>query len=545
MVTPNKSNRFKALLEKGYFPAELPPPFNTKDFAMFRKSIKSGWPNTNHPKTVYERYSIKRIGLKRRTLGIVNPISHYFLAEHISENWVSIRNFLDMGVVSLDKALITVEGDRAIEKPDFRLVQTARLNASANNDYIFRSDISRFYDTIYTHAIAWAFEGKAWCKANIHSGLNASIGGQLDNLVRKGQDNQSQGIPTGPDTSRILSEILAVGVERHFLSSSDIGAEDVYRYVDDWFIGISSPATAEDILRKLARSMAEFTLDLNIEKTEVIHPSATLFSFWPDELLDSIVKSRSGREQSREISLFFSRAFSLASENPKENVLLFALKLCRSFPIAGSNFALFEGYLYKAARADNLTIPTVIQILANLRVQGFNPSKKRAKKLIEDVIRASAPLLHTEEVAWALFLAKVLSIHVSATAAGLTIEMGSSVCSLILLDLESRGLVEAGAPIWVLQSRMTATSLRDENWLLAYEADVKGWLPSADPTNHVDNDPYFSILKQKRIQFYDTKRNVKTFRRSLRENLQRLHRRRSSSQMFAFFMNVHGGYDDT
>jgi hypothetical protein len=447
-------------------------------------------------------------------------------------------------VVSLDKSLITIEGDRAIEKPDFRLVQTARLNASANNDFIFRSDISRFYDTIYTHAIAWAFEGKAWCKANIHSDLNASIGGQLDILVRKCQDNQSQGIPTGPDTSRILSEILAVGVERHFLSSSDVGADDVYRYVDDWFIGISSPAIGEDILRKLARSMAEFTLDLNIEKTEVIHPSDTLFSFWPDELLDSIVKSRSGREQSREISLFFSRAFSLASENPRENVLLFALKLCRSFPISKSNFALFEGYLFKAARADNLTIPTVIQILANLRVQGFNPSAKRARKLIEDVIRASAPLLHTEEVAWALFLSKVLTIQVSAAAAGLTIEMGSSVCSLILLDLESRGLVEKGAPLWVLQSRMTATSLRDEHWLLAYEADVKGWLPSADLNNHVDADPYFSILKQKRIEFYDTKRNVKTFRRSLRENLQRLRRRRSSSQMFAFFMNVHGVYDD-
>ncbi|WP_133486776.1 RNA-directed DNA polymerase [Aliiroseovarius marinus] len=543
MATITKQKRLKILLERGFFPIELPPPFNTQSFAKYRKSITDSWPTNYAPKTQYERYSIKRIGLKRRQLAIVNPISQYYLSKHISDNWITIRDHLSYGVVSLDRAIISEEGERAIEKPDFRLVQSAKLNASANDDFIFRSDISRFYDTIYTHAIAWALEGKQWCKSNIGSALNSSIGGELDILVRKCQDNQSQGIPTGPDTSRILSEVLAIGVERNFLASANVAPEDVYRYVDDWFIGIGSPSDGEDLLRKLSRSMAEYSLDLNIEKTTVLHPSDPIWSFWPDELLDCMVEATSSREQSRQISLFFSRSFDLAAKNKSQNVLLYSIKLARSFPITRANFSLFEGYLFKIARADNLTIPIVTQILANYRLNGFSVSARRLDRLIDDVIRSSAPLMHTEEVAWALFLAKALRREISKDLANLVIEMSSSVCSLILLDLERLSLLEGGSELWTLQQKMTSSSLRDENWLLAYEADVKGWLQSAESTNHVDSDPYFSTLKARRIEFYDINRNVKTFRRSRRDNVERLRRRRTSNQLFAFLMHAHGNYE--
>jgi hypothetical protein len=35
-------------------------------------------------------------------------------------------------------------------------------------------------------------------------------------IYTKGQHNQTLGIPIGPDTSRILSEITAVGIEQEF-----------------------------------------------------------------------------------------------------------------------------------------------------------------------------------------------------------------------------------------------------------------------------------------------------------------------------------------
>jgi hypothetical protein len=50
---------------------------------------------------------------------------------------------------------------------------------------------------------------------------------------------------------------------------------------------------------------------------------------------------------------------------------------------------------------------------------------------------------------------------------------------------------------------MSADALYDEHWLLAYEANVKGWLPSVSGTDHVAADPNFGFLKSRKVFFYD------------------------------------------
>ncbi len=42
---------------------------------------------------------------------------------------------------------------------------------------------------------------------------------------------------------------------------------------------------------------------------------------------------------------------------------------------------------------------------------------------------------------------------------------------------------------------MSAGALYDEHWLLAYEANVKGWLPSVSGTDHIAADPNFRFPK--------------------------------------------------
>jgi hypothetical protein len=53
---------------------------------------------------------------------------------------------------------------------------------------------------------------------------------------------------------------------------------------------------------------------------------------------------------------------------------------------------------------------------------------------------------------------------------------------------------------------MSADALYDEHWLLAYEANVKGWLPSVSGTDHVAADPNFGFLKSRKVFFYDQSR---------------------------------------
>jgi hypothetical protein len=111
-------------------------------------------------------------------------------------------------------------------------------------------------------------------------------------------------------------------------------------------------------------------------------------------------------------------------------------------------------------------------------------------------------------VAWALFLAKALSIKLPKDVVEPITDLESSVCALLTLDLRSRLLIDGPIDTSIWQQNMNAAGLRSNNWLLAYEAEIKGWLP-AQTANFVDDDPRFSVLKKHGVSFYDIKKNVK------------------------------------
>ena len=56
-------------------------------------------------------------------------------------------------------------------------------------------------------------------------------------------------------------------------------------------------------------------------------------------------------------------------------------------------------------------------------------------------------------------------------------------------------------PSW--QAAMTRDELVGRLWLLSYEANVKGWLPSVVAGDHVSADPIFKFLKDAGVHFYD------------------------------------------
>lgn len=535
-----KTERLRSLLERGFFPEELPPPFNTKDLAHYRKYVWENWPEQPQqqpPRTIPEIYSIQRLGWKRRNLSIVNPISQYFLSKKISDDWVKIKKHLSLGSASLDHAYLQKGANRAVPKPDFSKIEFMKLKAGGDFDHILISDISRYYGTIYTHTLPWALHGKAWCKKHVNSPLlKATLGNELDTLVRKGQDNQTIGIPVGPDTSRILSEIIAVALEMRFFELAPEAKGCAHRFVDDWFIGHNTAKSAEAAMRSLAQACAEFELELNLEKTSIIDTKDEIIETWPSELLALAVSNRSGNGQIKQLNRFFSQAFSLARAHPTSNVMDYALKVARSFSISKQSYPLFESFVLRAARAYPITLPVVVQILVNYRLQGAPISAARCKKLIEDELEKSVALRHTAEVAWALFLAKALRIKLSADTLMPICAVENSVWALLVLDLESQGLIEGSLDKAYWNSLLIKENLTASCWLLAYEADLKGWLTPPD-ADFVDNHDWFKVLKAKKISFYDTKRNVETFRKSRERSalIARYRRRSVPNWLTSFF----------
>ncbi|HCJ7429666.1 TPA: hypothetical protein ACPYY8_005034, partial [Citrobacter freundii] len=98
----------KGLLERGYFPKELPKPFTTEPFARLMDTLEHFDDSTKIPgvfgkpivkdsriPTAQEVfYSLARGGLQRRQLSICNPVLFYLLAKEIVSNWQEIKPFV-------------------------------------------------------------------------------------------------------------------------------------------------------------------------------------------------------------------------------------------------------------------------------------------------------------------------------------------------------------------------------------------------------------------------------------------------------------------
>jgi hypothetical protein len=505
----NKTNRFQALLELGYFPKELPPPFNTKSLAKYRKSIDNAWNNGNdYPKSKPEIFSTPRINNWRRDLSIVNPIAQFYLSSLIASEWPKIRKHINGDSFSAQHLEISSDKLRSVEEPDFRLIAMLKSEISGQFDYALVSDISRFYGTLYTHAIPWALHGKAYCKSILDTpAYKQLLGTKLDVAVRKGNENQTAGIPIGPDTSRILSEIVISQVDASFAKISKIKRSGAVRNVDDWFIGFDSIGEAEKNIALLSAECRVFQLEIHPEKTRPIDLTKLISELWTDQLT-SIDVPKGTKNQQRQIEHFFELAFKLSVENPNSNVLKFALSIARSWTVDKSNWHIFENFLLRAVRANKTVLPQFVQLIANYRDRKFDITIHKMDKLIDDILRSHVPTGGHFEVCWALFLIKALGSKISAERLEDVCKLESSVCALIVLDLRDKGQVEGQLDDTIWLQSMTPAGLSSGMWLLAYEADLKGWISIPGP-NHVDNNFYFNELKKRNISFYNDKKNVK------------------------------------
>ncbi|TKJ07541.1 RNA-directed DNA polymerase, partial [Bacillus cereus] len=196
-------------VEKGYFPPELIPPFTTKELSQHVNSIYPSLAGMNITingdkisSSKLAIHTIPKVLHQRRTLGIPNPFHQIKLMQTIVDNWQDIKSITSKSKYSLTKPQVKKDLPRAINREHiFSEISSKLPILSAGYRYVLRTDISRFFPTIYTHSIPWACHGKTFAKKNRK---NNHFGNALDTNIRNTQDQQTFGIPIGPDSSYII-----------------------------------------------------------------------------------------------------------------------------------------------------------------------------------------------------------------------------------------------------------------------------------------------------------------------------------------------------
>jgi hypothetical protein len=119
------------------------------------------------------------------------------------------------------------------------------------------------------------------------------------------------------------------------------------------------------------------------------------------------------------------------------------------------------------------------------------------------IIRSHAPQGHSSEVCWALWGCILFGVKVLSESADALIAMSDPAAALLGLHAQEKGLFPRKDYLKSFEQFLTKRDLYGEHWILAYEANIKGWLRSTVGEDNVAIDPRFSILKTNGVEFYD------------------------------------------
>jgi hypothetical protein len=500
------------LLARGYFPKELPRPFTTLGFANLMISARSlpadfgkvASKGNDFPTAKWGRYSLARGGLFRRPLAVCNPVPHFMLCKELMVEWVTVVQRLNGTALAATSPDFKSAG-RAIDgkwpqssRPDF-----AR-NCRAGRRFVLQTDISRFYSSIYTHSIPWALHGKDFAKAN--RGLNV-VGNRIDYWVRMGQDQQTMGIPIGPDTSLVLSELLMQRCDDALVKR--LPKLTGYRFIDDYELCFKTRTEAEDAYHVLESCLSDFELALNTKKTEILELPLPLERPWATQLktelrLFDLHSSRAGQEA--DLMNYFSKAYELQSKNPGDAVLQFAAASLRSLNVHPANWAIFQKLLLLCVAPEPATLPYVLEQIISRRNAGAGPVSGELTEIVNDLVATHSALKHSSEIANAIWACIALRLRLENEAVDALSRCDDPVVALLALHCEREGLVSKPLDKSLWSTHMTSDGLYDEFWLLAYEANCKGWLPDVRGADAVAADPNFGFLKANNVHFYDVSR---------------------------------------
>lgn len=491
------------LVSNGFFPAELIPTFNTKDLGSIVNDIMPSLIGMNiniNGERVYGSkgcvHTIPRILHHRRTLTIPNPFHQIKVFNSIYDNWSEIRKTINSSRYSLTKPIVKKDSLRAIErKYSFNDIPYLLPTISSNSRYVLKTDISRYYPTIYTHSIPWACHGKSFAKQKSNRG-NEHYGNLLDLTVRNTQDQQTIGIPIGPDSSLVISELIGAAMDKQIYSETK--AQGI-RYLDDMYFFFNSISDAEEALIKIQSIAKIYELEINPEKTQIYSLPITLETDWTSEIRNYRFRN-SVKGQRTDLVTFFSKAYEYSKKYPNDYILKYSLSRMRYIIVHKENWQLYQSLILNAMIAEPSVLPTATEILLNYENLDYELNYKQLEQTINNIISYHSKLGHGYEISWSLWLAKNLRLKVNRTSARQLSQMDDCISMLTALDLRDKGLIPSGLSTTNWNKYLKQESLYEEHWLFAYEAVKKGWM--APRNNYLLSDPFFAILNNKNVNFY-------------------------------------------
>lgn len=139
-------------------------------------------------------------------------------------------------------------------------------------DAMVQIDVSKCFDSIYTHSLPWAVLGKDQTKFSLEES-RGTFGGRFDVLMQNLNHKETNGIVIGPEFSRIFAEIILQSVDAELIMQLAKKANlihkvdyEIFRYVDDFFVFYNEDSAQLKVFETLQEILRSKKLSINTAK---------------------------------------------------------------------------------------------------------------------------------------------------------------------------------------------------------------------------------------------------------------------------------------
>ncbi|MFC7517277.1 antiviral reverse transcriptase Drt3b [Herbaspirillum sp. GCM10030257] len=295
-------------------------------------------------------------------------------------------------------------------------------------------DVSKCFDSIYTHCLSWAVKDKRFTKQNV--AVSSTFGQDFDAVIRHGNHNETNGIPIGPEVSRIFAEILFQEIDKRViarLSNRTFGIHYTFRrYVDDVFIFADNDKEAKLVYDTYSDILVSFNLHANIAKSLTFHrPFVT-------------TKSRLIYEAGKQANDFFDKFLSQIGLNSLAPKPVF------------SRWRLTKSYIDSVKALCSYSEANYDEVASFL----ISVITERVKKLVnvtdEDVVGAEEPYLHSLEV----LLDVLFFLYSVAPSVGASYKLSTSI--ILIFRFTKKYLCDQVATVSQRIYELSSTLLLDQ-----------------------------------------------------------------------------------
>lgn len=279
------------LKHESYINIDLPPYFrfeglldeisndilNRKNFINIKKCNPDNLENVN-----YKLFHNKNGKYDWRQFELIHPFLYVSLVHEITKynNWKLIKKrFGEIRAKSIVECMSlpivseTAKSDKAEQILNWwEQIEQKSLVLSLDFNYVYHTDITDCYGSIYTHSISWALHSKKVSKAKKRDkDFNKKyIGGMIDFHIQNMSNGQTNGIPQGSVLMDFIAEIVLSYADLCLsMKLKHINKKDFYilRYRDDYRIFVNSPQIADEIIKTLSEVLITLGLKLHAGKT--------------------------------------------------------------------------------------------------------------------------------------------------------------------------------------------------------------------------------------------------------------------------------------